>query len=42
MKSTLFKFLPALLVSLMLSIASASAQQNYEVNCSNLRLSEVK
>ena len=41
MKSTLFKFLPALLVSLMLSIASASAQQNYEVNCSNLRLSEV-
>ena len=25
----------------MLSIASASAQQNYEVNCSNLRLSEV-
>ena len=41
MKSILVKFLPALIVSLMLSMASASAQENYEVNCSNLRLSEV-
>ena len=29
------------MVLLMLSVASASAQRNYEVNCSNLRLSEV-
>ena len=41
MKSIQFKFLPALMVLLMLSVASASAQRNYEVNCSNLRLSEV-
>ena len=41
MKSTPVKFLPALLITLMLSLASASAQQTYEVNCSNLRLSEV-
>lgn len=41
MKSILLKFLPALAMLLMLSITSASAQQNYEVNCSNLRLSEV-
>lgn len=37
----MLKFLPALAMLLMLSITSASAQQNYEVNCSNLRLSEV-
>ena len=41
MKSIPIKFLPVLLVSFMLATISASAQQIYEVNCHDIRLSEV-